>query len=99
MARDGKVAILTERYQGHRYNSPNDITVGSQGRIYFSDPRYGPQFRRQWTDELAASFERPGVTMMVAPLRVLAEPDGLLDRIKAQGDTIKGPAWRSPAAH
>lgn len=60
----------------------------------WTDPRYGPQFRKQWTDELAASFQRPGVTMMVAPLRVLAEPDGLLDRIKAQGDTIRGPAWR-----
>lgn len=63
----------------------------------WTDPRYGPQFRKQWTDELAASFQRRGVTMMVAPLRVLAEPDGLLDRIKAQGDTIRGPAWRAGA--
>src|SRR5439155_23106322 len=38
---DGTVTVLTERYQGKRYNQPNDITVDSQGRIYFSDPRYG----------------------------------------------------------
>ncbi len=35
--------MLTDRYEGKRYNSPNDITVDAQGRIYFSDPRYGPR--------------------------------------------------------
>jgi gluconolactonase len=37
---DGKLTVLTDRFEGKRYNSPNDITVDSQGRIYFSDPRY-----------------------------------------------------------
>jgi sugar lactone lactonase YvrE len=40
--RDGKITVLTDRYQGKRYNEPNDLTVDSKGRIYFSDPRYGP---------------------------------------------------------
>src|SRR5207253_4198772 len=38
---DGTLTVLTERYDGKRYNQPNDITVDSKGRIYFSDPRYG----------------------------------------------------------
>jgi len=38
---DGKITVLTDRYQGKRYNQPNDLTVDSAGRIYFSDPRYG----------------------------------------------------------
>src|SRR5262245_29934154 len=38
---DGTVTVLTERYDGKRYNQPNDLTVDSQGRIYFSDPQYG----------------------------------------------------------
>jgi gluconolactonase len=38
---DGKLTVLTDRFDGKRYNSPNDITVDSQSRIYFSDPRYG----------------------------------------------------------
>src|SRR5260221_451009 len=37
----GKTVILTEKYDGKRYNSPNDLTIDSKGRIYFSDPRYG----------------------------------------------------------
>lgn len=38
---DGTVTVLTDRYEGQRYNQPNDLTLDSQGRIYFSDPRYG----------------------------------------------------------
>jgi gluconolactonase len=39
--KDGTITVLTDRYEGKRYNQPNDITVDSQARIYFSDPRYG----------------------------------------------------------
>ncbi|WP_422928216.1 SMP-30/gluconolactonase/LRE family protein [Singulisphaera sp. PoT] len=38
--RDGKVRTLADSYQGKRFNSPNDLTVDRQGRVYFSDPRY-----------------------------------------------------------
>jgi gluconolactonase len=38
----GKVTVLTERYQGKRYNSPNDVCVDARGRVWFTDPRYGP---------------------------------------------------------
>lgn len=37
----GQQEVLTARFEGQRYNQPNDITIDSQGRIYFSDPRYG----------------------------------------------------------
>jgi gluconolactonase len=30
-----------DRYQGRRLNSPNDVTVKSDGTIWFSDPNYG----------------------------------------------------------
>ncbi|MCS6852129.1 MAG: SMP-30/gluconolactonase/LRE family protein [Gemmataceae bacterium] len=38
----GQVEVLTERYQGKRYNSPNDVCVDVHGRIWFTDPRYSP---------------------------------------------------------
>jgi gluconolactonase len=37
----GKVEVLTDRYDGKRYNSPNDCCVDAKGRIWFTDPRYG----------------------------------------------------------
>ncbi|APW62090.1 SMP-30/gluconolactonase/LRE family protein [Paludisphaera borealis] len=37
---DGTVRTLADRWQGKRFNSPNDVAVDSKGRVYFSDPRY-----------------------------------------------------------
>jgi gluconolactonase len=37
---DGSVRTLADRYLGKRFNSPNDVAVDAQGRVYLSDPRY-----------------------------------------------------------
>jgi gluconolactonase len=41
--KDGRVVTLADRYNGKKLNSPNDVTCDAQGRIYFTDPRYGSQ--------------------------------------------------------
>jgi gluconolactonase len=38
---DGKRTMLAERYDGNRFNSPNDVVVKSDGSIWFTDPSYG----------------------------------------------------------
>lgn len=38
---DGRAALLADRYQGKRLNSPNDLVVRPDGTIYFTDPTYG----------------------------------------------------------
>ncbi|MDE2756068.1 MAG: SMP-30/gluconolactonase/LRE family protein, partial [Acidobacteriota bacterium] len=38
----GEVEVLADRCEGRRLNSPNDVTVDTQGRLYFTDPRYDP---------------------------------------------------------
>ncbi len=35
---DGKYKILADRYDGKRLNSPNDVIVGPDGALYFTDP-------------------------------------------------------------
>ena len=40
---DGSITVLADRYRGKRFNSPNDLCMDPQGRIYFTDPRYGPR--------------------------------------------------------
>ena len=40
-AKSKHLQVLTDEYDGRHFNQPNDITVDSAGRIYFSDPRYG----------------------------------------------------------
>jgi len=39
--RDGSRTVIVDRYQGKRFNSPNDIVVASDGAIWFTDPPYG----------------------------------------------------------
>lgn len=36
----GAVEVLTERFDGRRYNAPNDVCVDIHGRIWFTDPYY-----------------------------------------------------------
>ena len=38
--KDGSVRVLAERWKGKRFNSPNDLTIDTHGRVYFTDPRY-----------------------------------------------------------
>ncbi len=38
----GAIEVLTEKFAGKRYNSPNDVCADGKGRIWFTDPYYGP---------------------------------------------------------
>ena len=34
----GKYTVLADRYEGKKLNSPNDVVIGPDGAIYFTDP-------------------------------------------------------------
>lgn len=76
MLRDGTLEVLTDAYDGQPYNQPNDLTLDSRGRIYFSDACYGgPQNIRQRSSD-GRSIE--GVYRIDAPgkvARVLGNDD------------------------
>ncbi len=65
---DGKITILADRYDGHRFNQPNDLTIDSKGRIYFSDPQYGPRDGMEMRDAEGRLVE--GVYRIDAPGKV-----------------------------
>ena len=50
--------------------------------------------RADWRTKIRARVGRPGVTLAVVPLTYLAEPNGLLDMLAAEGRTVDGPRWR-----
>lgn len=35
---DGKYTVLADKFEGKRFNSPNDIVLGPDGALYFTDP-------------------------------------------------------------
>jgi len=46
----GQVTVLATGFEGMKFNQPNDLTIDSKGRIYFSDPQYGPRDRMEMKD-------------------------------------------------
>lgn len=76
---DGHLTPLTDRYDGKRLNSPNDLVYRSDGALYFTDPPFGlPRFGDDPRKELPFSgvFRvKDGKTELLA--RDLAGPNGL----------------------
>ena len=85
---DGKTIVLADRYQGMRFNSPNDLTIDSKGRIYFSDPRYGSREGMEMRDAQGQTVE--GVYRIDAPGKVTRVIGPEVDRangvLVSQGD-------------
>ncbi len=83
----GKLEILTDNFEGKKFNSPNDVAIDASGRIYFTDPRYGPRDTMEIRDangrlvEGVYRIDAPGkVTRIVAgeverPNCILVSPD------------------------
>jgi gluconolactonase len=38
ISKDGKYKILADHFEGKKFNSPNDVIVGPDGALYFTDP-------------------------------------------------------------
>jgi len=66
----GAISVLTDRFEGKRYNSPNDVCVDGAGRIWFTDPRYGDRGDMEMDVEGVYRVDSDG---RVA--RVLGQPD------------------------
>ncbi len=56
---DGSVTVLADRFEGKRFNSPNDLVCKSDGSIWFSDPTFG--ISGEWEGERAEPELSQGV--------------------------------------
>jgi gluconolactonase len=43
----GKRTVIADKYMGKRLNAPNDLAIDLKGRIYFTDPRYLGEEKRE----------------------------------------------------
>jgi gluconolactonase len=79
---DGSITVLADRFEGHRFNSPNDIVCARDGSIWFTDPSFG--ILGYWegepaTPELPHAFYRldPVSGRLTQHGTELAAPNGL----------------------
>ena len=73
-------------------NSPIDQALGVCWP--WADPEIGTALHQQWAAAIETAMVSPGVTMGVAPIRLLGEEGGVLDGLVARGFEVEGPAWR-----
>jgi gluconolactonase len=77
VAPDGKYKVLADKYEGKKFNSPNDVVLGPDGALYFTDPTLDlPKGEKQ---ELAyQGVFRLGMDGAVSLLTTeLTQPNGL----------------------
>jgi gluconolactonase len=49
--RDGSATVVADRFEGKRLNSPNDLAVDAQGRVWFTDPCYSDRSQMELTHD------------------------------------------------
>jgi len=72
----GQGKTLADRFQGKRFNSPNDLIVDLKGRIYFTDPRYGGTEPRELERESVYRLETDGTVIEIT--REVEKPNGIV---------------------
>jgi gluconolactonase len=93
----GETTVLTERFEGKRYNSPNDVCVDARGRIWFTDPRYGDRNDTELDFEGVYRIDADGrVTRVVRqpdvqkPNGIAVAPDGHTLYVADSNDEVGG---------
>ncbi len=80
----GNVTVLADKYEGKRFNSPNDLWIAQDGGVYFTDPNYGSRGSMKQDGEnvyyLSADHKKLIMVIddMVRPNGLIGTPDGKL---------------------
>jgi len=73
--KEGKVKVLADKWDGKRFNSPNDLVIDTKGRIYFTDPRYVGDEKREIDTESVYRIDPDGtVTQLMTDTQ---KPNGI----------------------
>jgi len=67
----GAIEVLADKWEGKRFNAPNDIVVSKAGHVYFTDPAFGSQADHRELDFYGVYHLPPK-----GPLKLVAKPGG-----------------------
>ncbi len=74
----GSIEVLTDRFEGKRFNSPNDVVVDGMGRIWFTDPYYSDdRSSLEMTEEAVYRIDPDGKVSRVLTQPAIERPNGL----------------------
>lgn len=69
--RKGRISVLAGKWEGRRFNAPNDIVVRRDENVYFTDPAFGNQ-----TDTRELDFYGVYQITPRGELKLIARPEG-----------------------
>ena len=81
----GDVTVLADRYNGKRFNKPNDLWIDPQGGVYFTDPAYGRDAVLHQDGE-HVYYITPDREKVIRVIDDLVKPNGLMGQ--ANGKVI-----------
>jgi len=73
----GRIEVLTDRFDGRRYNSPNDIAARSNGQIFFTDPCYGDRSTMELDHESVYQIDTDGTVTRLITQPDIQRPNGI----------------------
>lgn len=73
--KSGEGRTLSDRIDGKRFNSPNDLCLDLKGRLYFTDPRYGGSEPRELEREAVYRWSPDGKVIEIT--RDVEKPNGI----------------------
>ena len=95
---DGSITVIADKFEGKKFNSPNDLAVRSNGEIWFTDPSYGLRGRKaevdgKWVYKLkkdgsvsvvCKTFDMPnGIAFSPDEKRIYIADSGKIGKIRA----------------
>jgi gluconolactonase len=74
---DGKYKILADHYEGKKLNTPNDVVVGPDGALYFTDPTldFVPEMKQELPFQGVFRLDEKGNLRLLT--KDLTQPNGL----------------------
>ncbi len=90
LEKDGSETLLAETYKANRFISPNDLCIDLRGRVYFTDPYYGPPAEKSQPTSGVYRIDAPGKVVLVVsnlkkPNGIVITPDNRLVYISDRG--------------
>lgn len=77
-------SLLVDRYRGARFNSPNDLAIDDEGRIFFTDPRYGDRSDLEQDAEAVYRLDPDGTLERILGQPEIERPNGIALRPDAR---------------
>ena len=74
---DGSTTLLADRFDGKRFNSPNDVAIRSDGTLWFTDPPWGLTGSREIPGNWVYKLE-PKTGRVEVVHKHLAMPNGIV---------------------